>query len=92
MDDRFALIGGGPLGSIGARRELGAGARSPASASSSAIFAGRRRRARYNFPLRPIWAEVTLAVVGCFVALGATWVVNAYPWPERVAAAYANDP
>ena len=37
-----------------------------------------------------MWAEITLAVVGCFVALGATWVVNDYPWPERVAANYAT--
>jgi D-xylose transport system permease protein len=32
-----------------------------------------------------------IAVVGCFVVLGATAIVNAYPWPERVAAKYAAD-
>ena len=37
-----------------------------------------------------MWAEVTIAVIGCLVALGATAVVNAYPWPERVAAQYAE--
>ena len=36
-----------------------------------------------------MWAEVTIAAIGCFVALGATAIVNAYPWPERVAANYA---
>jgi D-xylose transport system permease protein len=37
-----------------------------------------------------MWAEVTLAAIGCFIALGATWVVNSYPWPERVAENYAT--
>ena len=37
-----------------------------------------------------MWAEVAIAAFGCFVALGATAIVNAYPWPERVAAAYAK--
>ena len=45
---------------------------------------------RYNFPLRPMWAEVTLAAIGCLIAIGATWVVNDYPWPERVAESYAT--
>jgi D-xylose transport system permease protein len=36
-----------------------------------------------------MWAEVTLAAIGCFIALGATLLVNSYPWPERVAANYA---
>ena len=37
-----------------------------------------------------MWAELTLAAIGCFVALGATWVVNDYPWPERVAERWAT--
>ena len=37
-----------------------------------------------------MWAEVTIAILGCFVALGATAVVNAYPLPERVAQRYAE--
>ena len=38
-----------------------------------------------------MWAEYVIAIVGCFVVLGATAIVNAYPWPERVAAKYAAD-
>jgi D-xylose transport system permease protein len=88
LDDRFALMGGGPLGSIGAIASWALAAIACVSIMIG-IYAGRRRRVRYNFPLRPMWAEVTLAAIGCFVALGATAVVNAYPWPERVAANYA---
>jgi len=54
------------------------------------LYAGRQRRARFRFPQRPMWAEYVIAVVGCFVVLGATAIVNSYPWPERVAAAYAE--
>ncbi|MGO9771803.1 MAG: sugar ABC transporter permease [Roseiarcus sp.] len=88
LDERFALMGGGAMGSIG-------GPASWALAALACVLivaglsAGRRRRARYNFPQRPMWAEVTIAAIGCFVALGATAIVNAYPWPERVAANYA---
>jgi D-xylose transport system permease protein len=89
LDDRFALIGGGPLGSIGALASWALGLLA-CVAIIVGLYAGRRRRARYNFPQRPMWAEVTIGVVGCFVSLGATAVVNAYPWPERVAARYAE--
>ncbi|MGD1038418.1 MAG: sugar ABC transporter permease [Roseiarcus sp.] len=88
LDDRFALMGGGPLGSIGAAASWTLGGLACVGIVIG-LYAGRRRRARYNFPQRPMWAEVTIAAIGCFVALGATWVVNDYPWPERVAANYA---
>ena len=85
LDERFALIGGGPHGSIGAIASW-ALAVLACIGIVVGLYARRKRRARYNFPQRPMWAEVTIAVFGCFVALGATAVVNAYPWPERVAA------
>ncbi|MGO8799223.1 MAG: sugar ABC transporter permease [Roseiarcus sp.] len=88
LDERFSLMGGGPLGSIGAVASWTL-AVFACIGIVVGLYAGRRRRVRYNFPLRPMWAEVTLAAIGCFVALGATWVVNDYPWPERVAANYA---
>ena len=89
LDDRFALMGGGPLGSIGATASWTLGLLACVGILFG-LYAGRRRRARYNFPQRPMWAEATIAVLGCFVALGATWVVNDYPWPARVAASYAE--
>jgi D-xylose transport system permease protein len=88
LDERFSLIGGGPRGSIGGTASWALAALACVGIMVG-LYAGRRRRARYNFPLRPMWAEVTIAAIGCFVALGATAIVNAYPWPERVAANYA---
>ena len=52
------------------------------------ILNGRRQRQRFKFPLRPVWAETTLAAVGCLVALGAPWLVNSYPWPKGVVDRY----
>ncbi|MGA2795052.1 MAG: sugar ABC transporter permease [Roseiarcus sp.] len=89
LDERFSLIGGGPRGSIGGTASWALAALACIGIVAG-LLAGRRRRARYNFPQRPMWAEVTIAAIGCFVALGATAIVNAYPWPERVAARYAE--
>lgn len=90
LDARFALMGGGPLGSIGATASWVLCALACLGIVVG-LYAGRRRRARFSFPQRPMWAEVTLAVVGCLITLVTTWTVNAYPWPARVAARYAAD-
>ena len=90
LDARFSLMGGGPYGSIGATASWALGLLACLGVILS-LYLSRRRRAKFNFPQRPMWAEITLAVVGCLVALGVTWVVNAYPWPERVAARYAEE-
>ena len=90
LDGRFSIIGGGPPnGSIGGTASwIFAGFACLAIVAS--LYFGRQRRARYKFPQRPMWAEVAIAAIGCFVALGATAVVNAYPLPERVAERYAE--
>ena len=56
----------------------------------ASIVMGRRQRRRFNFPLRPIWAEIFLAVVGCGAALGAIAVINSYPMPPILARRYAE--
>ena len=56
---------------------------SPASGIISAsLIAGRRRRRRYGFPVRPMWAEVAIGVVGCVAVLGAVAIANSYRWPR----------
>ena len=55
----------------------------------AAIVHGRRQRKRFMFPLRPVWAEVTLAGLGSAVVLGTTAVINAYPWPFGLVRDYA---
>ena len=90
LDDRFALMGGGPQGSIGAVASWLL-ALLACAAIVFGIYAGRQRRARFRFPQRPMWAEYLIGVIGCFIVAGATAIVNAYPWPERVAALFAEE-
>ena len=90
MDETFKLMGGGPMGAIGATASWIVGILA-CGAIIAAILAGRLRRARFKFPLRPVWAEVLLSGLGCAIALSATWMVNAYYWPPRVAERFAAE-
>ncbi|MEP7241235.1 MAG: sugar ABC transporter permease [Devosia sp.] len=89
MDQTYQLMGGGALGSIGATWSwilcalicIGI---------AFAILSGRRQRRRFNFPLRPVWAEVLLTGLGCAIAIAAVWVANSYPWPKGVAQDWAE--
>lgn len=88
LDQTFQLMGGGPAGSIGFWASWIVGIIICVGIVIS-LYVGRRQRHRFNFPQRPIWAEVVLGVLGCGVALAAVAVANAYPWPSRIAANYA---
>ncbi|HYN69866.1 MAG TPA: sugar ABC transporter permease [Candidatus Eisenbacteria bacterium] len=90
LDTTFQLLGGGPRGSLGdVLSWLVAGLGIMAIAYG--IVASRRRRQRYGFPLRAVWADVTLGAIGTLVVAGAVWVANSYPWPPALAAAYAAE-
>jgi D-xylose transport system permease protein len=89
MDTTFQLMGGGPTGSIGNLWSWVVAAVACA-AIIIGLYYGRRQRQRFNFPQRPIWAEVSLAVIGCGATIAAVWVANAYPWPVRIAENFAN--
>ena len=54
-----------------------------------AIVNGRQQRLRFRFPLRPVWAEVFLAVLGSAAVLGTTLVMTSYPWPNKLIENYA---
>ncbi|MCW2309812.1 sugar ABC transporter permease [Rhodobium gokarnense] len=89
MDGNFKLMGGGVDGAVGATASWIIGI-----VACLAIIAllryGRTQRQRFNFPLRPVWAELTLGAIGCAVVLGAVTVANSYPWPRRIAERYAE--
>lgn len=89
LDSTFQLLGGGAHGSIGATLSWVVGGLVCVGIVLS-IVSGRRQRKRFEFPLRPIWAEVTLAGIGCAVTLGAVSIANAYPWPVGIARRYAE--
>jgi len=89
MDDNFRLMGGGPYGAIGAFWSWVVGAIACAGIVSM-IAIGRRNRQRFNFPLRPVLAELTLALTGCAAVLGAVAVANSYAWPRGIVNRYAT--
>ena len=80
MDPTFRRLGGGADGTIGG----------PATwvlaglACLGLLFLiinGRRRRQKYEFALRPMWADVSIALFGVAAILGAAAVLNSYPKP-----------
>ena len=91
MDNTFKLIGGsGTSASIGPFWSWVLGLAACVFIVMG-ILNGRRQRVRFNFPLRPVWAECFIALVGAVVALGTTAVVNSYLWPQKVVERYALD-
>jgi D-xylose transport system permease protein len=90
VDPTFRLLGGGPTGSIGATGSIIFGLLACLGIVAT-LIAGRRRRAKYGFPLRPLWAEVAIAIVGCGAVIGFVWVANSYPWPSQLATQYAQE-
>ncbi|RWD05874.1 MAG: sugar ABC transporter permease [Mesorhizobium sp.] len=89
LDATFQLMGGGPRGSIGATASWVVGVVACAAAAF-ALLNGRSQRKRFNFPLRPVWAEIFLGIVACAAILGAVWVANSYPWPVGIVRQYAE--
>jgi D-xylose transport system permease protein len=89
VDATFALLGGGPYGSVGAAGSWIVGALACAGIVGL-LVTGRRQRRRFAFPLRPLWAEGLLAGVGCGLVIGFVALVNSYPWPRGIVRQYAE--
>ena len=93
MDKNFKLIGGGisgiTPGSIGATASWILGFLICA-AIVGLIWHGRQQRKRFNFALKPVWAEVLIAAAGCAAVIGITGVLNAYYWPKGVVDRWAQ--
>jgi D-xylose transport system permease protein len=84
LDPTFLLIGGGAQGSIGELLTWGL-ALVGCLAIVALLINGRRQRRRYGFPVRPMWAEITLGVVGCALVVGISWFANSNFWPQGLA-------
>jgi D-xylose transport system permease protein len=89
VDPNFALIGGGPYGAIGATASWIVAALGCAFIISS-LIAGRRQRTRFGFPVRPVWAETFIGIIGSLLILTAAFVANNYPWPAGIVKQYAK--
>jgi D-xylose transport system permease protein len=93
LDTTFQMLGGGIVGTrIGALGEWlswGLGVVLCAGIVYAQITSRRRKR-RYGFPVRPMWAEVLLGVVGSAVVLGVAWFANNNFWPKGLADRFAQ--
>jgi D-xylose transport system permease protein len=85
LNEFFQLLGGGPKGALGDTLSWVVGIVACLGIVYT-LWAGRRRRRRYDFPIRPMWAEVLVGAVGCVVVLVAVLVANSYLWPPQLAA------
>jgi D-xylose transport system permease protein len=83
LDPIFQLIGGGAQGSIGGTLTWVLGIVG-CIAVIALLVNGRRQRRRFGFPLRPMWAEVLIGVVGCAAILGLSAFANANLWPKSL--------
>lgn len=89
MDTNFRLMGGGADGSIGATASWVVGIVACVFIVLS-ILHSRKQRKRFGFPLKPVWAEFFVGIVGCGVVLGAVNVLNSYYMPVNLARKYAE--
>jgi D-xylose transport system permease protein len=90
LDPTFQLIGGGALGSTGELITYLI-ALVGIVATIALLYNGRRQRRRYGFPVRPMWAEVLLGVLGSAAILFLAWFANNNFWPKGLADQYATD-
>ncbi|WP_102107079.1 sugar ABC transporter permease [Oceaniglobus roseus] len=89
VDSTFALLGGGPYGAIGYTGSWILGLVGCLGVIAGLLY-GRRQRIQFEFPLRPVWADAFLGLLGCGAIIGAVLLVNAYPWPRGIVRQYAE--
>jgi D-xylose transport system permease protein len=83
MDSNFRLIGGGAEGTIGGTWSWIVGVAACVGIVLLQLTK-RRKRARYGFRVRPLWVEVTIAVLGCGAVLLTIWYLNRYYLPPAL--------
>jgi D-xylose transport system permease protein len=79
LDSTFLLFGG-IEGTLGAPLSWAVGLLG-AAVAIWAIWRARADKLHHEFPVKPAWAEVTLAGIACTAILGFIWVLNSYEVP-----------
>jgi D-xylose transport system permease protein len=90
VDPIYRLLGGGPRGSIGGTWSWVAGLVGCVGVALL-LSSNRRRRRKFGFPLRPMWAEILVGAAAIVAILGVVGLANSYLWPEALARRYAEE-
>jgi len=90
LDPTFRLLNGSAQGSIGEMLTWIV-AIVGCMAVIGLLANGRRQRRRFDFPLRPMWAEITIGLVACVAIVGLAWFANHSYWPAGLASEYARE-
>ena len=89
MDSTFQLLGGGARGTAGGTISWIIGGVA-AVAIVLLLLSRRRNRIKFGFRVRPLWADITLMILGPALVLGTVWFLNQYYMPDAVAQQYAE--
>ena len=90
LQTEFKKIGGGVQGSVGEWVTWVLAAIGIVAILALIVYS-RRQRQRFGFPVRPMWAEVLIAVVGCAFVLGIAAFANMNYLPPLLATQYAQE-
>ncbi|MBO9432785.1 sugar ABC transporter permease [Ruegeria sp. R13_0] len=81
LDSTFLMFGG-TNGTLGTTASLLFGLAATAAAIW-ALWSARRSKAAHGFPVKPVWAETTLAGIISIAIMGYVFIVNSYAIPTR---------
>ena len=84
MDSRFRPLGGGVEGAIGTTASWAIGIAACLAICAAAAMI-RRRRKRFGFTLRPLWAEILIAAIACGAVIATVTMANSYALPAGIA-------
>jgi len=82
-DPVYQWLGGGIAGSIGATASWALGLVAVGVLAFMTMRV-RAKRQRYNFPVKPLWAEIMMIVAWSALIIGFVMVMNAYPRPRTL--------
>jgi len=90
IDSTFRQIGGGALGSLGGEVTIALGLVGCVAIVGLLVW-NRRQRQKFDFPVRPMWAEILIGVVACAVVMGLVYFANQQFLPQGLAARRADE-